>query len=101
MSVAVSSITETRTTPSGPQLYRNFEVRAAGVIIAYDGAHDGAQAWVAVGSRNAKGIASVDLGGPAKAEHFRVLLLLLPVFPPELQLATFPDADRRSTFTLT
>jgi hypothetical protein len=86
-------------TPSGPQLYRNFEVRAAGVVIAYDGAHDRAQAWVAVGSRNAKGIASVDLGGPAKAEHFRVLLL--PVFPPEPQLATFPDADRRSTFTLT
>jgi hypothetical protein len=57
---------------------------------------------VAVGSSNAKGIASVDLGGPAKAEHFRVLLLLLLlVFPPEPQLATFPDADRRSTFTLT
>jgi hypothetical protein len=101
MSVAVSSVDETRTTPSGPQLYRNFEVRAAGVVIAYDGAHDRAQAWVAVGSRNAKGIASVDLGGPAKAEHFRVLLLLLLVFPPEPQLATFPDADRRSTFTLT
>jgi hypothetical protein len=55
---------------------------------------------VAVGSRNAKGIASVDLGGPAKAEHFRVLLPLPLVFPPEPQLATFPDADRRSTFTL-
>jgi hypothetical protein len=97
MSVAVSSVDETRTTPSGPQLYRNFEVHAAGVVIAYDGAHDRAQAWVAVGSRNAKGIASVDLGGPAKAEHFRVLLLLLLlVFPPEPQLATFPDADRRS-----
>jgi hypothetical protein len=101
MSVAVSSVDETRKTPSGPQLYRNFEVRAAGVVIAYDGAHDRAQAWVAVGSGNAKGIASVDLGGPAKAEHFRVLLLL-PVFPPEPQLATSPDADRRSTtFTLT
>jgi hypothetical protein len=100
MSVAVSSVDETRMTTSGPQLYRKFEVRAAGVVIAYDGAHDRAQAWVAVGSRNAKGIASVYLGGPAKAEHFRVLLLL-PMFPPEPQLATFPDADRRSTFTLT
>jgi len=77
-SVAVSSVDETRTTPSGPQLYRNFEVRAAGVVIAYDGGHDRAQAWVTVGSRNAKGVASVDLGGRAKAEHFRVLLLCNP-----------------------
>jgi hypothetical protein len=40
MSVAVSSVDETRMTTSGPQLYRKFEVRAAGVVIAYDGAHD-------------------------------------------------------------
>jgi hypothetical protein len=101
MSVAVSSVDETRTTPSGPQAYRTFEVRTTGIVVAYDGSRDRAQAWVAVGARNAKGIASVDLGGPAKAEHFRVLPPPPPVFPPEPQLATFPDADRRSTFTLT
>jgi hypothetical protein len=99
MSMAVSSVDETRTTPSGPQAYRIFEVQASGVVVAYDN-RDRAQAWVAVGARNAKGIASVDLGGPAKAEHFRILPPLPPVFPPEPQLATFPDADRRSTFTL-
>ena len=100
MSVVVSSVDEIRTTPSGPQAYRIFEVQAAGVVVAYD-SRDRAQVWAAVGARNARGIASVDLGGPARAEDFRILPPPPPVFPPEPQLATFPDADRRSTFTLT
>jgi hypothetical protein len=100
MTVTVGSTDETRTTPSGPQAYRTFEVRCAGVVVPYDGA-DRARAWVAVGARNPKGIASVDLGGPAKAEDFRVVPPPPPVFPPEPRLATFPDADRRSSFTLT
>ena len=55
------------------------------------------------GSRRTQcqGNASVDLGGPARAEDFRIRPPPPPVFPPEPQLATFPDADRRSTFTLT
>ncbi len=98
--VTVAFADETRDAPGGPRQYRVYEVGFAGMVIAYDD-HDHAQAWAAVGSRNAKGVDSVDLGGPAKAEHFRVVPPPPPVFPPEPQLATFPDADRRSSFTLT
>jgi hypothetical protein len=100
MAMTVSFTDETRQTPGGPQHYRTYEVRAAGVVVAYDAA-DHAQAWAAVGARNAKGIDSAALGGPAKADHFRVVPPPPPVFPPEPRLATFPDADQRSTFTLT
>ena len=68
-------------------------------MVPYD-VNDRARAWVAVGSRNAKAIASPELGGPALAEDFRILPPPPPVFPPEPLLATYPDADRLSTFTL-
>lgn len=100
MSMEVSSVDETRTTPNGTQAYRTFEVRVAGVVIAYDN-KDRAKAWVAVGARNSRGIASVDLGGPAKAEHFRVIPPPPPIFPPEPQMTAFPDADRSASFKLT
>lgn len=99
MEIAVRFDDETRATPSGPQEYRTYEVTATGIVVPYD-AGDRAQAWAAVGAINAKGIGSADLGGPAKAEDFLVVPPPPPVFPPEPLLATFPDADRRSSVTL-
>jgi hypothetical protein len=100
MAVQVDSADEVRTTPLGTRTYRVFTVVLDGVVVAYD-AGDRARAWVAVRSVNAKGIPSDDLGGPALAEHIRVVPPPPPVFPPEPLSATYPDADRRSTFTVT
>ncbi len=99
MSVAVSFADEDRPSPSGPAAYRVFTVAAEGVLVPHD-ANDRARAWVAVGSRNARGIASESLGGPALAEDFRIAPPPPPVFPPDPVLATYPDADRTSSFTL-
>lgn len=99
MEIAIQFDDETRDTPSGPQQYRTYEVTATGVVVPFD-ASDRARAWAAVGAINAKGIESADLGGPAKAEDFLVVPPPPPVFPPEPLLATFPDADRRSSVTL-
>ncbi|MFN2467075.1 MAG: hypothetical protein ABR521_02935 [Gaiellaceae bacterium] len=100
MEIAIRFDDEVRATPSGPQDYRTYELTATGVVVPFD-ANDRAQAWAAVGTINAKGIPSDDLGGPAKAEDFIVVPPPPPVFPPEPLLATFPDADRRSSVTLT
>ena len=99
MEIAVRFDDVTRDTPSGPQQYRTYEVIASGVVVSYD-AGDRAQAWAAVGAINGKGIGSPELGGPAKAEDFLVVPPPPPVFPPEPLLATFPDADGRSSVTL-
>lgn len=100
MEVRIHSDDRVRETPQGQQNYREYVLEFDGVGVAYD-TGDRAQAWVAVGSTNAKGIVSVDLAGPARAEDFLILPPAPPVFPPEPMLATYPDANRRSTVTLT
>ncbi len=99
ITVLISAVDELRPSPTGTQQHRVITVAATGVVVSYDAA-DRAQAWVAVRARNAKGIPSARLGGPAKAEDFRIAPPPPPQFPPEPLVATFPDADGRSSFTL-
>lgn len=100
MTVEISGIDEVRASDDGDRQYRMITVAATGVIVPYDAA-DHAQAWVAVRSRNAKDIPSSRLGGPGKADDYRIVPPPPPQFPAEPQLATFPDANGRSSFTLT
>jgi hypothetical protein len=100
MAVRIAFTDGTRSTPNGPRPYREYTVRLSGVVVPFD-ANDRAVAWAAVGTTNAKGIASADLGGPARAEDFLIAPPDPPVFPPEPRLAAYPDANRRSSVTLT
>ena len=98
MTVLVSAVDEQRSGPTGDVPYRVYTIVVSGVVIPFD-ANDRAQAWVAVRVRNAKDIPSSTLGGPAKAEDFRIAPPPPPQFPPEPLLATYPDADNRSSIT--
>ena len=100
MTVSIAHADEMRPDAGGgpDQHYRVWTVTFAGIVIDRD-ATDRAQVWAAIGSRNAKGIASTELGGPGRAEHYLTVPPPPPVFPPEPLLATFPDADNRSSFT--
>ena len=100
MAVHVGFADVTRTTPQGPQEYREHTVEFTGIVVPFD-AGDRAVVWAAVGATNAKGIPSDDLGGPARAEDFLIVPPPPPVFPPEPLLATYPDAHHRSSITLT
>jgi len=102
MAVTIAHGDETRPDAGGgpDQHYRIFSLTFMGLVVTRD-TTDRAEVWVAVGSRNNKGIVSTELGGPGRGEHYLTVPPPPPVFPPEPLLATYPDADNRSSFTLT
>ncbi len=101
MSVVVAQATELRPDvgSGAQQQHRVYAVTFGGIVVVHD-AQDRARVWVAVGSRNARGVDSSSLGGPGMAEHYIVVPPPPPVFPPEPLLATYPDAEGRASFTL-